>query len=278
MLKEYRRKSAVYHGADNLRWMKKLRRPETLVTAGAVDPATLEKFQVSSLAVMEGYLASGTIERIGVGKEVWVDALRENPEDNRLGALIQKADIIEAAREQTLTSGLADDPASLANLARTRMDQKRWVEALELLDRVRELDSGNRAILFNRLLVLKALKRTPALRTELAEFRKKFPTDARGFDMSGRLAVDAQNLEEAIGLFRSASDLDPANPIYFSNLATSLVKLERFDEAAGAYAAACGIQTDFPSAGYFAAACFSMAGQTEKSAEWMAFCLENGLA
>ncbi|MBU8871953.1 MAG: fused MFS/spermidine synthase [Gemmatimonadales bacterium] len=278
MLKEYRRKSSVYHGADNLRWMKKLSQRETLATRGKADPATLEKFRTSSQAVMEGYAASGNLERIGLGKDLWIDALQKNPEDVRLVALIEQANASEAAEEKAFSSSQVNDPNSLAILARTRMDQKRYEEALTLLDRVCTMDNENRGVLFNRLLVLKALKRTVALKTELAEFNHKFPKDARGVNMRGRLAADAQHFEEAIEFFQSACELDPVGPIYLNNLATTYVRLERYGEAGAAYANICDIQPDFPSAGFNASACCSMAGQTAHSAEWMHFCLEHDLA
>lgn len=278
MLREYRRKSPLYHGADNLRWMKRLRSPGSLRVSGEFEPAVLARFQDSALAVMDGYLAANGTERIGSGKNVWIEGLRRNPDDQRLAALIEAMEGAQVAQEQAAAAGTQDTPAELVDLAATRMEQKRWGEALELLDRARGMDPNNRSVLFNRLLSLRALGRREVLAADLVEFRRRFPEDARGYDLSGRMAADGRNFEEASKFFRRAVELDPVHPGIRNNLATTLVRLDRYADAAVVFGEICGIQPDFPQAAFHAAACYSLSDQLEDSARWVDFCLERGLA
>lgn len=280
MLREYRRKSIVYHGGDNLRWLKKLRDPSSLVLRGEFDPEQLARFQASAAAVVDGYAVTGGIGHVGQGLEIWRNALAANPQDELLASLIEGERGAAQAREQEAAAAAttaADDPAALTEASMLRLEQKRPAEALQLLDQALKLDPDSRAIRFNRLLALRALRRTADLDRELDEFRKRFPEDPRGLDLSGRQAVDAGRLEEAVGYFREAVRLEPLNPRFGGNLAAALVQLKRWDEAAAAFAAVAEIEADFPRAAFHAAACYSLAGQTAQSAQWMRFCLDRGL-
>ncbi len=277
MLKEFRRKSPVYHGADNLRWMKRLRDPSSLAVRGDYDPAVLAKYRASSAAVLDGYAAAGGVERVGPGLAIWQAAAQANPEDGLLASLIEIEMGAARSREEAVVGVPMDDPAALTSAAVTRMDQKRFTEALRLLDQALKLDDGSRAIRFNRLLALRGLQRGEDLARELAEFLKRYPKDPRGYDMSGRIAADARKLDEAEADFRAAVAREPESPQYQSNLAATLVQLQKFDEAAASFAAVAGIQPDFPRAAYHAAACYSLAGMTRESAQWMQFCLDRGL-
>jgi hypothetical protein len=54
--------------------------------------------------------------------------------------------------------------------------------------------------------------------------------------------------------------------------------LKRHGEAGDAFAAVCEVSPRYANAAISAAASYSMAGRTREAAEWMDFCLKNGLA
>lgn len=275
MLREYRRKNTDYHKKDNFRWMSRLRDADGLRVTGELDEEVLARRLASGGAVLAGYAAPGGLELRGEGLAIWQAALAEQPDDARLASLVATATAHDLALE-ALDDQEALDASQLVKLALKRRGEKRFAEALDLLDQALALEPDSPDIRYDRLLVLKDLRRTDDLPDEIADFRRRHPRDARGHALAGRLAGEAGRLEEAVALFREALELVPDSPVQLNNLAATLIRLERYGEAADTYLDLLELQPDFPRAAFSAAACLSMDGRLELSAEWMRRCIEMG--
>ncbi len=121
---------------------------------------------------------------------------------------------------------------------------------------------------------MRDLDRLADLEVELFDFRKAFPNDSRGISMEGRLMADRGRHLDALALFQRAAELDPGSISYQNNMATALVRLERYTKAGEAFARVFELDPNYPSAAYFASACYSKANLTAEAAHWMDICLE----
>ena len=77
--------------------------------------------------------------------------------------------------------------------------------------------------------------------------------------MQGRAYANRGEFERALVEFEQAIELDPGNPVFLNNMATSLARLNRFGEAGEGFAKVCELDPIYPNAAFFAAASFSSA-------------------
>jgi len=275
-VRDFRTKSRSYHEDDNLRWLDGRREAGGLPIVGAFEPGRLADARLVSSKLLEGYAAGGGIARLSTGRPAFEEALAAVPGDKRISSLLAALGRADEVLERKAESG--GDVQSLVQLGLQRRDEKRYLEALDLFGRALEKRSGDVNILYDKLLTLRDLDRMTEFKVELYDFRKAFPDDSRGVSLEGHMMADLGRNEEALGLFRRAAELDPGSTKYRNNIATALVRLERYSEAGRAYGEVFAMDPHYPSAAYFAAACYSKAGLTAEARKWMDICLDRHLS
>jgi len=72
------------------------------------------------------------------------------------------------------------------------------------------------------------------------------PEHFKALQHLGAIAVDRGDFAGAAALFEKAAHLNPADPVVFYQLASSLVELERYGEALAAFDAAIALKSDVP--------------------------------
>ncbi len=278
LARAYRVKGAGYHEDDNLRWLIGILDPEPFALRGESDAEKTALYRESAAALLEGYGQGGGISRLDNGVPFFAAGLRKNPDDPRLALHMEMLDVVKTRYEDDYKAGRLSSAEDLVRLGLTRMDNGDMPGALAVFDEARALAPGDKDVLYNRLLALRALQRKNELAGALREFMEAFPRDARGQSLEGRSFAEQGRFEEALAAFEKANEIDGGNPVYLNNIATSLARLKRYGEAAEYFVKACDIQPDYRGSAYFAAASFSLAGRTEEAAEWMQICLEGGFA
>ncbi len=303
MARAYRVKSQGYHEEDNLRWLRRMREPATLALKGEHDPERLDSFRRSAGKLLAAFGSGGGVNRLQTGVEHLHEGLAINPEDPRVRAYLASIERVGSELEAAMAEGRLETPEDFVRGGLAHLDAGEREEALELFERALELKPDDPNIQYNRLRTLRELGRTDDLRAGLESFQSEFPRDARGFSLKGRLlaaegtellaqaqsrsgvdslrvATSARALiEQAVGEFERAVEIDAESPVHRNNLATALARLERYGEAAEHFARVCELDPDYVGrAGFFAAASYSMAGETEAAARWQRYCLERGHA
>jgi spermidine synthase len=271
-VREYRVKSRSYHEDENLRWLSSRRQAGGLPISGAYEPGRLADARLVSSKLLEGYSAGGGVGRLNSGRAAFEEALASVPGDRRMTGILGALDRVGEVLEHKAAS--TGDVGSLVQLGLQRRDEKRFREALDVFDDALKLRPNDVNILYDRILTLKDLGQMADLEVELYDFRKANPNDPRGISLEGRLMADRGRHQEALALFQLAAEQDPGSTAYQNNIATALVRLERFEEAGEAFAQLYELDPNYPSATYFAAACYSKASLTAESARWMDVCLE----
>jgi len=274
-VREYRKKAISYHEDENLRWLSARRQSSGLAIKGPFEPGRLARARTVTSKLLEGYSAGGGISRLNTGRTAFEEGLAAVPGDPRLTRLLGGIDWVNEMLEVQAEDGAAE---TLVLLGLQRLDEDRALEALDLFEQALLQIPDDANVLFDRLLALRKLERRTELREKLFDFRKRFPDDARGWSMEGRLTAERGNHEEALEYFRRAAELDPASPVYLNNLGTALARLELYGVAGETFARVAEIDPNFPGAAFFAAASFSKAGDTASARRWMDFCLERRLS
>jgi spermidine synthase len=275
-VREFRLKSRSNHEDENLRWLNNQRWKGGLQVLGAYVPGRLANARLVTDKMLEGYAAGGGVARLNSGRAAFEEGLAAVPGDPRLTFLISALDQMSSALEQIADQ--SGDASSLVQLGLQRMDEGRYMEALDLFDRALIDSPGDISIRYNRIVTLRDMDRITEMEVELFDFRKDFPEDARGWSLEGRLMADRGRHEESLEFFQRAAELDPGSTIYLNNLATALARLEQFSEAGDVFTRVYELDNSYPGAAYFAAASYSMAGRTADAGEWMELCLERRLA
>ncbi len=275
-VREYRVKSRSYHEDENLRWLNASRQPGGLPMIGAFEPGRLAEARLVTSKLLEGYAAGGGVARLHSGRAVFEAGLAAVPDDPRLNFLMNAMDKMGDTLEQIAES--SGDAPSLVQLGLQRRDEGRFLEALDLFDRALEILPEDVNIRYNRIITLRDLDRITEMEVALYDFRRDYPSDARGWSLEGRLMADRGRHEESLEFFQRAVELDSGSAVYRNNLATALARLERYGEAGEAFAKLVELDPTYPGAAFFAAASFSMAGRTADARTWMDFCLERRLA
>jgi tetratricopeptide (TPR) repeat protein len=80
-------------------------------------------------------------------------------------------------------------------------------------------------------------------RKKIAEEKAKAEATKASFE-AARAALVAKNYDEAIRLFKEASEKDPTQHVIFANLADAYSQAKKYDEAAAAYAKAIELKPD----------------------------------
>lgn len=278
MGRNFRSKGMAYHEDENLRWLHRLRDPSTQLFMGELDATIQARFDASAGKLLEGFAAGGGIDRLDTGIDAFREGLALNPDDERLASWVERLESTAEILEEAMAAGGVNTPEMLVEVGLRWRDQGRTEEALDLFEQAAEARPHDPEIQYNILLSLKELGRMERYGAVLADFLARFPRDARAHSLEGRRLAALGQMEEAIGFFERAAELNPGAPVTHNNLATALARVGRYEEAALRFEKVCELQPGYQKAAYFTAASFCMAGRQEDAARWVRFCLERGLA
>jgi spermidine synthase len=272
VVREYRVKTQVYHENDNLRWLAALYTPSGFRVAGDINAERLRRFRASTRHFLLGFSTGGGTARLAGGRAQFEAGLALNPEDGRLSRVLERID-----RESKSALPQPTSAARWMQQGLVHLDAGRGAEALVCFERAIAIDPDARDAHYNRVLALRRLGRTAAARARVERLTRDFPRDARGWSLHGENLAASNDLAGALAALQTAVELDPSTASFRNNLAVTLVRLERFAEAAEAFAVTHNIDPLFPDAAFFAAASYSRAGLPSKAAEWMEICLDRNL-
>ncbi|WP_075791151.1 serine/threonine-protein kinase [Massilia putida] len=141
---------------------------------------------------------------------------------------LQKAD---ASAQQALR---LNDQLALAYVARAavREGQGRFDDAIAACDRALRLDPANDFAWYIKAETLRRARRYPEARTTLIEASKRFPREHVFLDELGSVEYEQGNDAAAERLFRRSIALEPDAVMAYTNLAATLLRENRADEAA----------------------------------------------
>jgi spermidine synthase len=270
---DFRLKGAGYHENDNLRWLAALWSPEGFRIAGSMDRDRLARFRDSTHQYLLGCTTGGGVSRLAGGRAMFEAGLARNPEDFRLAKVLQQL----AGGEPGRTAAPPTDAASWVALGLHQMDAGHAKEALESFEHATALDLGSAEARYDRLVALRHLAPDDRVRPEIEKFTRDFPRDARGWSLLGQALAQAGDLEASLAALRRATDLDPSTASFRNNLAVTLVRLARFEEAAKTFAQVYALDPLFPDAAFFTAISYSRAGKLPEAAQWVDLCLDKKL-
>ena len=276
--REYARKSRAYHEDDTFRWLTSLRSMESQKLRGEYDAETYERFVVSSGKLLQGYAQGGGIERLDSGIDFFREAAEANPDDGRVAAVLAIIQRSAGRIEEAVSSGEINTPEQMVAAGLRRVDEGRHEAALALFERAFEIRPNDVNIQYNRLLALRNTGRQTEFESSLASFLDDFPKDARGYSLNGREMATAGDLDGALSEFKRAVDIDPINPVFQYNYATTLSRLGRYEEAAKTFEEVMRLMPAAPGVPFAAASNYSLARLTDDAARWARHCIDNGLA
>jgi serine/threonine-protein kinase len=141
---------------------------------------------------------------------------------------LQKAD---ASAQQAIK---LDDQLALAHAATAaaRAAQGRYDDAIAACDNALRLDPTNHFGWYIKAETLRHARRYPEARAVLADATRRFPRERVFVDELGSVEFDQGNDAAAEELFRRSIALEPDAVIAYANLAATLMRRNRLDEAA----------------------------------------------
>jgi len=275
VLREVRAKAPEQLQDENFRFLTRIWQTDGIAVRGSHDAARKSRFDASCRQFMLGYGSGGGTNYITNGREALVAGARDNPDDFRITRLLAMID-------QELTAPVSSDQVldsqAMLKKAKAQIDTGQPAKALEILDQALAADPTNASLRFTRVT---ALRRMGRLEQALALCRSHLETagdDVLWVSQTSIILSQLGNLDESLVFARRAVELEAESAIYLNNLATTLGRLEQFDEAAAGFARVHEMDPRVKGAAFFAAAAYSMSGQTELSAEWVDICLQKKLA
>ena len=158
-------------------------------------------------------------------------ALAVNPDNPGLLEIVGLAKLQTGAAAsglqtiQRLVRVAPDSPRSHENLMEALERNGRIEEALSAADRALELDPTIARARFGRARYLAQLGRFQEANAELKALRRDYPQQAGLLSIEARIALSEKRVEDAVGLFERAFELQPEN--------TKLVELVRVKVAVG---------------------------------------------
>ncbi len=274
VLREVRSKPLDRHEDDNFRFLSRVWQSGGLAVKGSHDEAKLQRFIASTQKFMLGYGSGGGTNYVTNGREALLQGARDNPDDFRITRLLK---LIDDGLSEGSASNQNQDTKTLLQKARAQMDTGKPEQALVILDRALKADPENPALKFTRVKALRHLGREEEALALCLGHLENSPDDAPWVSQTSIILSLLGRPAESLPYARHCLELEPESAIYLNNLATTLGRLKQFDEAAESFARVHELDPRVKGSGYFAAAAYSMAGQTELSARWVGICLEKNL-
>ena len=278
VVRQFLLKATLIHENDNYRLLDGLWDETGLAVTGDHDPQMLDRFNRSSRQLLLGYGSGGgggSNSKTG-GQAALSEGLEINPDDHRL-TMLQDMFQADQRRDASVRTEDLSDPTVLQNRALRALDAQRPAEALAAVERALESKPDDAELHYTRLLALRRLQRWDEAEAAGRDYVEAHSQDPRGPSLLGIILGETGRYEEALIWHRRSVDQDPHSAKYLNNLAITESRLERWPEAAAAFARVAELEPALPGAAFYASACYSMAEQTGEAARWMAFCLEHGL-
>ncbi|HTF82177.1 MAG TPA: tetratricopeptide repeat protein [Cytophagales bacterium] len=158
--------------------------------------------------------------------------MSDNLHYNRAQILLEQGRYREAEKELGIALGLDPNNAEIYNdLSICRAEAKDFDKAIELVQNAIALDPENPDYLYGYSRVLYLCNRSKEAREKIHDAIAIFPFSPEYFNLAGRIEFDESNYAQSLSYANKGLEIDPENINCLNLRSSSLVKLNRKEEA-----------------------------------------------